>query len=95
MFQDKSGKQVSGERLLTWIFKQVDTVFYDLFRRFVELRLCWYQCFGSGSMWIRIEMAPQDPDPGQSKWCKKREQNLRFQVKESIDHFVEGLMILT
>jgi len=25
------------------------------------------QCFGSGSMWIRIEMAPLDPDPGQSK----------------------------
>ena len=24
---------------------------------------CSDQCFGSGSMWIRIEMAPLDPDP--------------------------------
>ena len=23
----------------------------------------YLQCFGSGSMWIRIEMAPLDPDP--------------------------------
>jgi len=24
---------------------------------------CFVQCFGSGSMWIRIELAPLDPDP--------------------------------
>jgi len=23
----------------------------------------FFQCFGSGSMWIRIETAPLDPDP--------------------------------
>jgi len=62
------------------------------------------QCFGSGSMWIRIEMAPKwiririgntDPDLGQSKWCPKREKNLWFQVKKNINHFAEGLMVST
>jgi len=40
---------------------------------------CWFdenQCFGSGSMWIRIDMTPLDPDPGQSKWCPKMGENL-------------------
>jgi len=48
-------------------------------------------------MWIHIEMAPlnKDPDPEQSKWCPKRNKKLRFQVKKSIDHFVEGLMGFT
>jgi len=32
--------------------------------------------------WIRIRIGntDPDPDPGQSKWCPKREQSLRFQV---------------
>jgi len=59
------------------------------------------QCFGSGSMWIRIEMAPLDPDPyweygSGSKTVKivsKKEINLSFQVKTSIDHLAEGQMI--
>jgi len=41
---------------------------------------------------IQIRIGNTDPDPGQSKWCSKREKNLRFQVKKSIDHFAEGMM---
>ena len=48
------------------------------------------QCFGSGSMWIRIEMAPLDPDPGQSKMVNK---NHIIQVVKGIDHFEEDLMV--
>jgi len=50
-------------------------------------------------------MAPLDPDPDPYweygsgsrtvKMVSKKEINLRFQVKKSIDHLVEGLMILT
>jgi len=35
-------------------------------------------------MWIRIEMALLDPDPGQSKWCPKMETNLRFHLKRAL-----------
>jgi len=59
-------------------------------------------------MWIRIEMAPLEPDPATYweygsgsgygsklvKMVSKKENDLRFQVKKSIDHFVEGIMIL-
>ena len=45
--------------------------------------------------WIRIRIVNTDPDPGQSKWCPKRKQNLRFQVIKSNDHFAEGLMVFT
>jgi len=63
------------------------------------------QCFGSGSgsMWIRIEISPLDPDPccqyGSGsrtvKMVSKKEKNLRFQFKKSNDHFAEGLMAFT
>jgi len=48
-------------------------------------------------LWIgnRIRIGNTDPDSGQSKWCPKREKNLRFQVKKSNDHFAEGLMVFT
>jgi len=58
-------------------------------------------------MWIRIEMAPLEPDPdpygeyGSGSGSRtvimvsKKDKNLRFQVKKNIHHFVEGLMILT
>jgi len=73
-----------------------------------DSRNTYYQCFESvsGSMWIRIEMAPLDPDPDPYweygsrsgsrtvKMVSKKGKNLRFQVKKSIDHFVDGLMIL-
>jgi len=36
-------------------------------------------------MWIRIEMAHPDPDPGQSKWRLKRGKIQRFQLEKSID----------
>jgi len=45
--------------------------------------------------WIRIRNGNTDPDPGQSKWFSIRGKNLLFQVKKSIDHFAEGLMVLT
>jgi len=84
---------------------------YNSVTEFVSIFLCWQkqknfgqkvtakQCFGSGSMWIRIEMATLDPDPfWQSgsrsrtvKMVSKKEKNLRFQVKKSFDHFAEGL----
>jgi len=63
------------------------------------------QCFGSGSgsMWIRIEMASLDLDPywqygSRSRTVKmvsKKEKILRYQVKKSIDHFAEGLTVFT
>jgi len=37
------------------------------------LSVSWNQCFGSGSMWIHIEIASLDPDPGQSKLHPNRE----------------------
>jgi len=54
-------------------------------------------------MWIRFEMAPLDPDPyweygsESGSWTVKmvseKEKNLRLQVKKSIDHFAESLMV--
>jgi len=58
-------------------------------------------------MWVRIKMAPLDPDPDPDweygsgsesrtvKMASKKGKNLRFQVKKSIDHFAEGLTVLT
>jgi len=54
-------------------------------------------------MWIRIEMAPLDPDPyweyGSGsravKMTSKKGKNVRFQDKKSMDHFAEDLMIFT
>jgi len=56
-------------------------------------------------MWIRIEMASLDPDPyweyrsGSGSrtvtMVSKKEKNLIFQVKKSIDYYAEGLMVLT
>jgi len=54
-------------------------------------------------MWIRIEMASLDLDPYWEyrsvsrtvKMVSKKGKKLSFQVKKSIDHFAEGLMVLT
>jgi len=56
-------------------------------------------------MWIRIGMAPLDPDlywqyqSGSGsrtvKVVPKKEKNQRVQVKKSNDHFAEGLMVFT
>ena len=57
----------------------------------------------SGSMWIRMEMSPLDPDPyceygfgsRTVKMVFEKEKNLRFELKKRIDHFAEGLKVLT
>jgi len=33
--------------------------------------------------WIRVRIGNTDPDPGQSKWRPKRENNQRFQLEKS------------
>jgi len=53
-----------------------------------------------GSMWIRIEMAPLDPEvlririririqDSQNGTVSKKEKNMSIQVKKIIDHFAE------
>jgi len=61
------------------------------------------QCFGSVSIWIRIEIASLDPDAyweyGSGsrtvKMMSKKGKNVRFQNKKGIDHFGEDLMVCT
>jgi len=74
---------------------------------FLQNKDRFHQCFrsGSGSVRIRIEIAPLDPDPyweyGSGsrtvKMVSKKEKILdfNFQVKKSIDHFAKGLMIIS
>jgi len=57
-------------------------------------RLGKNQCLGSGSMWILIDMAPLDPDPGHSKWRRERGENRRFQVEKSIDLLMKAYLSL-
>jgi len=63
------------------------------------------QCCGSGSMWIRIVMAPLDPDPywecgpgARSRAVKmtpKKDINKIFQIAKRKNHFDEGLIVFT
>jgi len=64
-------KSFSDAQLCFWVYRH-EKFRFSYFRHFRPIRKPAYanavkfgilkQCFGSGSMWIRIEMAPLDPD---------------------------------